>query len=252
MPDANDRTIPATPRRREAARREGLMPNAAPLSGAAAALAALLLAPVWAQATFPAAAACLQEYLAAAMAVGPAGSELRMTAVLAPAVWAPTVGVVLAAAGVGLAVRLVLDGFSWRPARAGIDLARVHPWTGLVRIASWRTLAAACGSAAALVVLIVAVLAGAAPLAAVLGSPDTLLDPVRGFRAAWQPLVAAAATATVVAAVQYVAARLRFERRIRMTPQEFADEAKSLQADPKIRLLVRQRARAPAGLPSRG
>jgi flagellar biosynthesis protein FlhB len=68
--------------------------------------------------------------------------------------------------------------------------------------------------------------------------------------------VAAAAPAAVaaacVAAARYAAARLRFERRIRMTPQECADEAKSLQADPKIRLLHQQRSRQPAPAGARG
>jgi len=251
MTASNDRTIPATPRRREAARREGLMPNAAPLSWAAAALVTMLLVPTWARATVPAAAACLRECIAAAAVVGPTAPELRLAMVSAPAVWAPTVGLVLAAAAAGLAVRLVLDGFSWQPARAAIDLARLDPWAGLVRIVSPRTLAVSCGNAVALVALGCATLAAAGPLAAASASPDTLLDPVRGFRAAWPPLVAGAAMATVVAAVQYAVARLRFEQRIRMTPQEFADEAKSLQADPKIRLLFRERARRPAAFPSR-
>ena len=47
-----------------------------------------------------------------------------------------------------------------------------------------------------------------------------------------------------VAVAQWGLARWRFERRIRMTPQEFADEAKSMQADPKVRLLRQQRRKA--------
>jgi flagellar biosynthesis protein FlhB len=49
-----------------------------------------------------------------------------------------------------------------------------------------------------------------------------------------------------VAVAHWGLARLRFERRIRMTPQEFAAEAKSMQADPKVRLMQQQR-RRPAG-----
>jgi flagellar biosynthesis protein FlhB len=44
-----------------------------------------------------------------------------------------------------------------------------------------------------------------------------------------------------VAACQYAVGRLRFERAIRMTPQEFADEQKSMQADPKVRLMQQRR-----------
>jgi flagellar biosynthesis protein FlhB len=53
-----------------------------------------------------------------------------------------------------------------------------------------------------------------------------------------------AAAAAGIAAGQWGFARLRFERRIRMTPQEFADEAKSVQADPKVRLLQQRRRQA--------
>jgi flagellar biosynthesis protein FlhB len=46
-----------------------------------------------------------------------------------------------------------------------------------------------------------------------------------------------------MAACTWAIARLRFERRIRMTPQEYADEARSMQANPQVRLLQQRRAR---------
>jgi flagellar biosynthesis protein FlhB len=55
------------------------------------------------------------------------------------------------------------------------------------------------------------------------------------------PTVAAAAA---VAAAQWGLARVRFEKRIRMTPQEFQDEMKSMEADPKVRLRREQGARS--------
>jgi flagellar biosynthesis protein FlhB len=45
--------------------------------------------------------------------------------------------------------------------------------------------------------------------------------------------------------VRWLAARRRFEQQIRMTPEEFAEEAKSAQADPKVRMLQQQRQRQP-------
>jgi flagellar biosynthesis protein FlhB len=53
-------------------------------------------------------------------------------------------------------------------------------------------------------------------------------------------LVAVAAGSVVLAAGQWIMARLRFERRIRMTPQEYADEARSMQAAPQVRLMQRR------------
>jgi flagellar biosynthesis protein FlhB len=55
------------------------------------------------------------------------------------------------------------------------------------------------------------------------------------------PTVAAAAA---VAAAQWGLARLRFEKRIRMTPQEFQEEMKGMEADPKVRLRREQGSRS--------
>jgi len=252
MADAGDRTIPATPRRRETARREGLMPSAAPLAWAAAAVVTMLLMPMWAEATLPAATAWLRDALAAGVAGSRGQPAVASLPAIAPALVLPTVGLVLAAAAVGLAVRLLLDGWSWRPERALPDVARINPLAGLARLASVQTLAAIGGGAAGLAAVAGAAVVASGPLAAAVANPDTLLDPSRALQAAWRPLVAIAVAAACVAAVRYAAARLRFERRIRMTPQESADEAKGLQADPKIRLLHRQRARQPVPAGSRG
>ena len=53
-------------------------------------------------------------------------------------------------------------------------------------------------------------------------------------------LLPVVATAGVLAACQWGRARMRFEKRIRMTPDEFKDEPRGMQADPKIRLLQRK------------
>jgi flagellar biosynthesis protein FlhB len=48
-----------------------------------------------------------------------------------------------------------------------------------------------------------------------------------------------------VAVGQWLLARRRFEHRIRMTPQELADEQKEMQADPRVRLLNQRRSPRP-------
>ena len=50
--------------------------------------------------------------------------------------------------------------------------------------------------------------------------------------------------ATAVAAAQWGLSRLRFERRIRMTPEEFKEEMKSLEADRKVRLTRERESRS--------
>ncbi|MFM1903163.1 MAG: flagellar biosynthesis protein FlhB [Planctomycetota bacterium] len=236
MADAGDRTIPATPKRREAARREGLAPTAALPAWAAAAGAAILLLPGWARGTIPAAA---EAFRAAAGAVV-TGGDIPWPAPLA--VIGPTIWLVAASAAAGLAVRAACDGVSWRPERAGFDLRRIDPIRGLGRIFSSGTLVAMLGATAGLgVILFAASLAGRRLF--------RLLEVGLGIDAAavggiaWQALAWLVAGAAVVAAAQWAWARRRFEHRIRMTPQELAEEAKDMQADPRVRLLHQQRSR---------
>ena len=111
MSDAADRTIPATPRRRELARRRGLAPQAH-LPGWVAVLATtVLLLPAWAAATLPAATAMMRRAVVAAIAGAPLDLDLLLPAALVM----PTALVVAAAAAAGLAVRFLLDGSGWLP-----------------------------------------------------------------------------------------------------------------------------------------
>ncbi len=248
MADTADRTLPATPRRREAARRQGAMPAADLPAWAAAIGTAVALLPAWGQATMPAAVELFRTAITGA-AAAQLGRPLDVSAPLADmplAVVLPTCGLVLVSAAAGLAVRFVLDGFSWEPARAVPDLARVNPLNGARRIFSRATAAAVIGNGISLTVLAAAAWLGCGPLLAVLGGPAAEGEPVAVFAAARHTLLWLAAAAAIVAACQWSLQRLRFERRIRMTAEEFTEEARSMQADPKIRLM-HQRRRQVAG-----
>jgi flagellar biosynthetic protein FlhB len=239
MSDTADRSIPATPRRREAARREGAMPDAAALAWAAAAITTVLLLPAWARATWPAATAVCAAWLAVAGLPadhGPGGVAFPLAVV-----W-PTVGLVLTAAAVGLGVRWVVDGPSCLPGRVAPDPARIDPLRGLRRIVSLRTLGVVVGNAAAVAVLGGVALVSARPLLASAALPAA--EPLGRLVVAWRALVPLAVTAAAVAVAQYGVVRWRFERRLRMTPREFAEEARSLQADPRVRLLLGRRSAA--------
>jgi flagellar biosynthetic protein FlhB len=241
MSDTAARTLPATPRRREEARRAGMMPSAALPAWAATAATALALAPAWSRATLPAATEMMRR--AIRTGVAPDASAPDLAAVLPAAVVLPTAGLVLAAAAAGLVVRFLLDGFTWHPGRAAWDMRRIDPLAGLRRIFSAGTIAASLGSGLGLAVLAAAAWLASGPLVGFVADADPR-DAPRAWPAARQTILAVAATAALVAACQWGLARLRFERRVRMTPQEFADEAKSMQADPKVRLLHQQRRRA--------
>ena len=241
MSDDPSRTIPATPRRREAARREGLGAPADLPAWAASAATAILLAPAWARATIPAAAESVREACAAAAASG--GTVANLPWPLPPAVILPTLGVVAAAAAAGLAVRLATDGVAWQPGRAAPDLGRIDPLAGLRRIFSRSTVATIGTAAAGLMVLGVAAFVLARPLLVVQAWPVTGEHVGSLAATGWRALIWLVAAAAAVAAFQWLLARRRFERRIRMTPQELADEVKDLQADPRVRLLQQQRKR---------
>ena len=78
---------------------------------------------------------------------------------------------------------------------------------------------------------------------------DLAADPVPMITRGQAAILPLAAAAAVIAAVQWGLSRWRFEKRIRMTPQEYQDEARSLQADPKVKLM-REQARRPRSAPS--
>jgi hypothetical protein len=88
--------------------------------------------------------------------------------------------------------------------------------------------------------------AGAIALQPLVAATATLPEATALAAMAWRSAAWLFAAATAVAACRWFVARRRFERQIRMTPEEFADESKSAQADPKVRLLQRQRPRQPA------
>ena len=238
MADASDRTIPATPRRREAARRAGLSAPADLPAWAASAATALVLAPWWARATIPAAADGVREAFTAGLTGGDAWP-------LPGAVILPTLVVVAAAVVAGLVVRFACDGFSWQPGRAAFDPRRIDPVAGLARVFSRATLATLLTAAAGLAVVVAAAVVAGRPLLAIqatLPEPGDL-GPLAAV--AWRTLVWVVAAAAAVAVAQWLLARRRFEQRIRMTPQEFAEEQKEMQADPRVRLLNQRRAPRP-------
>jgi len=232
MADDSDRVIPATPRRREEARRQGALPTASLPAWVATAGTAVLLLPAWSAATMSAATDLVRHALAAA------GSDEASPLVSSlPAVTMPTLAVVLAAAGAGLAVRFVLDGFSWHPQRALPSWRRIDLVAGLARVISGRTLTSAAAAGLGLAVV-------AATAAVVIGPLLAATDVAQAAGAAWWATAWLMGVSALVAGAAWAAARHRFERRIRMTPEEFAEEARSAQSDPKVRLLQQQRRRS--------
>ena len=248
MSDTGDRTIPATPRRREQARRQGLGPTAAVPAWVATVVTTLMLLPAWARSTATAATGLVRHAVTAAINPDFAADPLR--AADGHAWWPvviPTLAVLAAAAAAGVAVWLVLDGGSWTLARAAPQWRRIDPMAGWGRIFSWNTLVSLAGRGLALALLATAACLGARPLVSAVASATPTADAAALFAAARSALLPLLATAVLVTAAEWALARLRFERRLRMTPQEYADEARGMQADPKVRLLRERSAPAPGG-----
>jgi flagellar biosynthetic protein FlhB len=241
---SDDRTLPATPRRREQARRQGLMPMAALPAWVAMVATAILLLPSWARATVPAAAAMMRQAIGAATAT-PGTAPPEIGVLLPIGLLVPTFAVVAACGVVGLAVRFALDGSRWQFSRAVPTLSRVDPLGGCARIFSVATLGSLALNACGLAALTAA--AAYASRSLVAGLRDGAIDGHHAplFLSAQQAILALVAMAAVVAACSWGLMRLKFERRIRMTPQEMADEARSMQADPKVKFMRQSRAAKP-------
>lgn len=236
MADTADRTIPATPRRREQARRAGQEPTATLPAWAASAATAILLTPAWARSTIPAAAEAFREAASAAALPGDAFAPISIAVVM------PSLGLIAASAAVGMAVHLATGGVSFQASRAAFTLQRINPLAGMQRIFSGGTLLGMLGHAAALAALVVVAIMAGRPLAAMMAVPN---EGPAVSDVAWRTIAWLSVAAVALATVQWFVARRRFERRIMMTPQEFADEAKDLQADPRIKLLQQEMKRQP-------
>lgn len=234
MSDTADRSIPATPRRRAAAREEGAAPNAAIPAFVALVAAAVLLLPGWSQLAIPAAGGFFREsFTAAFTAPHEGGVDLRL---LFPAqVLLPTAALVVATAGAALCVRFFFDGSAWRLARAAPRWRRIDPLAGAARILSLATLRAVVWNGLCLAVFVAAAAFATGPLVSLLQASAPVVDAAPAIAALRGMLLPVLLAAVAVAAAQWGVARLAFERRLRMTPEEFKEEMRSMEADPKIK-----------------
>ena len=235
MSESQDRTLPATPRRREDARNRGLAPNGAVLGWPAMAAVVLFAMPVWFRTTSLATVAAIENI----QMTGNEGSSY----VLLPIVF-PTVVVVTLALGVLLLVRTFFDGAAWRLDRLAFRFERIDPKIGLQRIISKLTAIRAANSFIGLAILASAAWLLAGPLVVALGDfsahsgagagagggqGSELLFPAVNYL--WGILMVTG----VVAATDWWLQRFRFEKKIRMTPSELREELRGLRSDPKVR-----------------
>ena len=231
MSESHDRTLPATPRRREDARNKGLAPTGAVLGWPAMASVVLVALPVWFRATASAAVAAIENI----QMTGKGGGYQ----IFLPIVF-PTLVVVVLALGVLLLVRTLFDGAAWRLDRLVFRFERIDPKIGLQRIISKTTVVRVAISFLGFAILVSSAWLFAGPLIVALS--DLSVRSSRGAGQGSEVLSAAVnylwgilAVAGIVSVLDWWLQRFRFERKIRMTPSELREELRSLRADPKVR-----------------
>jgi flagellar biosynthetic protein FlhB len=239
MADAVTRTEPATPTRREAARRDGVVVVSAEI--APVAVLGLVLgigtwgAPVLVHRT----GAMLVDWLAA---VGPTAAD---DAPLGPLAWRTAVSLAgalvpffVAVALVGMGAVVAQAGFRLRPALAAPDPARVTlaaGWQRLVSVDGVATLAKALAKIALVVGVGWRVLVGVggdALGASAMPVEGTLALAGSGLRTLG---LAVAAVLVVVAGADHAWARWRHERRLKMSRHELREEQREREGDPRLR-----------------
>ncbi|MEO2040811.1 MAG: EscU/YscU/HrcU family type III secretion system export apparatus switch protein [Pirellulales bacterium] len=231
MSESHDRTLPATPRRREDARNKGLAPTGAVLGWPAMASVVLVALPFWFRATVSAAVAAIEN-----IQMTGKGGEGQ---IYLPLVY-PTIVVVVLALGVLLLIRTFFDGAAWRLDRLVFCFERIDPKVGLQRILSKTTVVRIVISLLGFAVLVSAAWLFAGPLIVVLGDLPVSFSRSAGqgsevLAVAVNYLWGILAVASIVSALDWWLQRFRFERKIRMTPSELREELRSLRADPKVR-----------------
>lgn len=243
---AGERTLPATPRRRQRARAEGRVASSADLTAAAgfAAAAAVLAAgggrgvgafagwasSMWADA--PAGALGAQ----GAAAVGT--EALRALAGLAGAP-------LLAAAGAALLCGAAQTGFALSLRGLQPDLARISPLAGIQRLWSRRALVEAGKAALKFGALVLLVYGPAWTLlrAVAPGGSTAAQAAVLTFHTAVAVLLRAALVLAAAGALDFAYRRYELEQQLRMTRQEAREEQRETDGDPAQRARRRRRAR---------
>jgi len=234
-----ERTEPASPRRREEARERGQVARSADLSSAVILLAAVLALQFLGRpligGLFASAASVLEGL---ALVDGDPATLLAQfggafTAVLLG--FLPFVGIVLAAA---LAANLVQVGFLFTAKPLAPDLDRINPVSGLARLFSARgLLRLVAGLLKLALVGLVVFLTLWAERVRLVELSGRGFEPILGIAVDLMSVLSlrAAIALLVLALFEYGVQRWQYERDLRMSKQEVREELKRYEGDPRIR-----------------
>jgi len=234
-----DRTEAATPRRLQKAREEGRVPVSRELTSlggmAAVTLVLVTIAPSVAQDLVRQ----LSVFLHLAHGI-PVEQGLRMAGLAWLAGAAPFV---LAAMAAGTAVVLLQTHFLLNAKALRLDLSRLSPRAGLMRLLGLDSLVEAGKSLAKISVLCVVlwrVFVADVPglLQAPYGDPSQLL--VRAAKPVLHLLLVVLAAQAAIAVLDYWWVTLRHARGLRMSRHDITEEQKEVEGDPRVKARLRQ------------
>lgn len=230
-----DRTLPATPRRREDAHRRGLLPCSDGLAWCASALVLIVCLPVWLRrvgSTFAIWLMQLPDELANPQ-LPPGGFTAQLSWQLA---W-PTVMLLAVTTATGLGVRLIIDRPRLIPGRLSA-FRRINPLHGFQRMVSLETARQLCIGLLATALFAVAMRWAFSDLAVLVRTDvlSSLEEASSIFWLAWRALWGVTCVASVVAALQHFIRWRASERKLRMTPEELREEQRLVEANTRVRL----------------
>lgn len=244
---AQERTEPATPRRREEARRKGQVARTAELGTAVVLLAGFGVLSVWAAGAGASLMSMTARYLGDGMRLDVADTAVQamfIEMVLhAATVVAPFM---LAALVAGVAAQLVQVGFLASGEGLKPKLERINPVEGAKRIFSRRALMNLLKALAK--ILIVGCIAYVEVRRSLDVLPVLAAVPLRDAVASVGGMVMriglnVGLALIVIAVADYMFQRFEHERSLRMTRQELKEELKEMEGDPQLRARIRRRQR---------
>ena len=235
MSDGQERTEPATPKRRERARADG--EHARSLLAPCALGLAFAALPVAFGARFASSwVAFFDLAIRSSVTVAHAAPSALPALAAGPAamLWSPAAAACAGASLAAFAAAMACGSLGWAPRTLRWRLSRVDPVSNIRSIASAETIAQTVFSLAAAI----AVAAAASP-----AMSDVIAHAGGSWRAAslraWYDLAGlwarCSAALCVVAAIDVILARRRFASRLRMTPREVRDERAEQEGRPEIR-----------------
>lgn len=237
MDDGVERTLPASPRRREEARRRGAVARSADLVSAGTLLAAATAFAFLGAGLSDRAAVLVRGSLSSLAAAEPGTLPglFEQATLGAGLTILPLIGVFLVAA---LLLNLLQTGFVFRPLSFGIAARPAAPGRATVRTAGALLKFAVVAGLTALTLASEAGALGSASGAAAIGGSAA--------RTAWLVAVRCGLALLVLSIADYAWQRWSFERDLRMTPADVREEARAAEGDPALRRERRNRGRVNA------